>query len=174
MVSKELLSMSKKKALTIATILSFLMYVLLTVMFMNGLILNLQGYIDFKIIPIVFWGFIILLNLVFTMADIGFLKIAAFMGIFIAAFIILFQMVNNTSEFELIDSGDYELIVQRINSPDTGFVIVYKKTGPLFSKTIESIQVPHYYELNFEIVDEILIMNKCTKVSCIPVEIELE
>lgn len=166
--------MNRKKALIIVIILLFVLNIFLTIQFANGSILNLQAYIDFKIVPILFWGLIIAVSLYFTLADIGFLKIAAILGIITGVFVILFQMVYNTSEFDPFKSSEHELIIQRVNAPDDGFVHIYKKSGPFFSKKVESVRIAHYYELTFEIIGDTLIMNKCTEVSCIPVEIDLQ
>jgi len=102
------------------------------------------------------------------------MKIGAIMGIMTGVLVIALQMVNNTSKFDLIESGDYELIVERIGSPDPGKVLVYKRVNPLFSEFVESIQVSDNYDLSFEVVGDTLIINRCTTISCVPIEVELE
>lgn len=166
--------MKTKKVLGLVIILLFLIYVFLTIQFSKGLILNLQLYSNYNLIPFVFWTFTILLSVFLTLTDIGFLKIGAIMGIMAGVLIITLQMVNTTSEFDLIESNDYKLIVERIGSPDPGKITVYKRVNPFFSEYVDSIQVASNYDLTFEIIGDTLIMSRCTTIACVPIEIELE
>lgn len=166
--------MNKKRVLEVVMILLFLIYVLLTIKFSNGLILNLQAYSNYKFIPLVFWTFTIVVSIYLTQADIGFMKIGAFLGITTGVFIILIQMGNNTTEFDLIESDNYELIIEKVGSPDPGSITVYKKISPFFSEYVDTIQVADNYDLSFEIVGDTLIINRCTTISCVEIEIELE
>lgn len=166
--------MNKKLVLRIVIIFLFLMFVFLIIQFSRGLILNLQVYSNFKLIPLIFWTLIIAISAYLTLADIGFMKIGAILGIITGVLVILLQMVYNTSEFDLIESNDYQLIVETIGSPDPGSINVYKRVSPLFSEYVENIKVADNYDLSFEIVGETLIMNRCTSNACVEIEIELE
>ncbi len=167
--------MKKNKfILRIITILFFLVYILLTFKFYNGLILNLQGYSMLQFIPIMFWSFIILTCIDLLIADVGFIKIGAILGIVAGSLILIFQMVNNTSDFDKITSDKYELIVEIEDLSDRVRVIVYKKDSIFFSKFVDSVIVRDYYNFSYEIVGDSLIITKCSVNSCITDEIDLE
>jgi hypothetical protein len=121
-----------------------------------------------------FWFFMILASINLLVADTGFLKIGAVLGIVTSVFILGFQMVTNTSSFELVTSDKYELIVETVGSPDPGRVIVYKKDNLFFSNFVGSTRIDHYYDLSYEIVGDSLILTMCTVNSCITDEIDLE
>ena len=163
-----------KFVLRIITILVFLMYVLLTFKFYNGLILNLQGYSRLQFIPIMFWSFMILACINLLIADTGFIKIGAVLGIIAGSLILIFQMVNNTSDFDKITSDKYELIVEIEDLSDRVRVIVHKKDSIFFSKFVDSVIVRDYYNFSYEIVGDSLIITKCSVDSCLTDEIDLE
>lgn len=166
--------MKMKHILMVMIGLLFLIYVFLTIQFSKGLILNLQVYLDYKFVPLAFWSFVIVLGVYFTLEDIGFMKIGAIMVIIVGVFTIILQVVNNTSEFDLIESDNYELIIESINPPDPRSVVVYKKVSPLFSELIKTAQIPDHYDVSYEIVGDALIITKCTTVSCNSVSVDLE
>ena len=166
--------MNIKRVLEIVIILLFSIYVFITIKFSNGMILNLQAYSNYNLIPLVFWTFTIVIGIYLTQADIGFMKIGAFLGIITGVFIILLQIVNNTSEFDLIESDDYGLIVEKVGSPDPGRITIYKKESPLFSEYVDTIQVASNYDLFFEIVGDTLVVSRCTSIACVEIEIDLE
>ena len=166
--------MNIKHALRIMIGLLFLIYVYLTIQSSNGLILNLQVNLDYKFLPLAFWSFVIALGILFTLEDIGFMKIGAMMVIIVGVFTIILQVVNNTSEFDLIESEEYELIIETVNPPDPGRVVVNKRVSPLFSELVETVQISDHYVVTFEITGDTLIINKCTTVSCNPVTVDLK
>ena len=163
-----------KRILRIITILFFIMYALLTLKFSNGLISNLQAYINLQLIPIMFWSFMILVSINLLIADTGFIKIGAIIGVVTGVLVLIFTMLNNTSTFDLVTSDKYQLIVETVGSPDTGRVIVYKKDNLFFSKFVGSALVADNYDLSYEIVGDSLILTKCSVNGCITDEINLE
>lgn len=163
-----------KLILRIITISFLLMYVLLTYKFYNGFIANLQVYSSCQLIPIMFWCFMILVSINLLIADTGFIKIGAIIGVVTGILVLIFIMLNNTSTFDLVTSDKYQLIVETVGSPDTGRVIVYKKDNLFFSKFVGSALVADNYDLSYEIVGDSLILTKCSVNGCITDEIELE
>jgi hypothetical protein len=107
-------------------------------------------------------------------ADTGFIKIGAVLGIIAGSLILIFQMVNNTSDFDKITSDKYELIVEIEDLSDRVRVIVHKKDSIFFSKFVDSVIVRDYYNFSYEIVGDSLIITKCSVDSCLTDEIDLE
>lgn len=163
-----------KLVLKLMFILFLMMYIILTFKSFNGLIPNLQAYSNLKFIPIMFWLFVILFFINLIIADIGFIKLGAVIGIVTGVFILVFQMVYNTSSFDLITSSKYELIVETIVSPDIGRVKVYKKDSQFFSKFVGSVLVDDDYDYSYEIVGDSFIISMCNLNYCITDEIDLE
>ena len=166
--------MKINKILIYTMILMLLIFIILAIMNVFGLIINLQGFFNYRITPFVFWTFFILMCLAVLIADTGVLKMIAILGVINGLLLLGFQVLNNTSEFDIIRSDDQTVIVERVGFPEPGEVNVYKQMNIFHSKYIGRVPVGHYHELSYEIVDDTLIITKCTQVSCIPMEVDLE
>jgi len=163
-----------RKALIYIICLLLLIYVLLTLLVSKGYILNLQVFINFNLIPLVFWMFVILAGLRVIMADIGFLKLGGVL-IMATAFIILVTQLSYTNiKYESFNNENYELIVSVSENSDYHSVSVYKNVNLIYSEYLDTISVTVQYTISYEIVDDTFIVHKCTEVSCIDEIVELE
>lgn len=165
----------KKKHIPVYIMIIFAsVYVGLIIMLANNYILNVQAYFDFNIVPIFFWIFAFALGVKLIYSDIGFLKIGAVLGIATGVFVIAFMIRYSTSDYSIVESDEYTVIVNKVKSPDKEMVHVYRQDNSLFSKYIDSVPAADYFELSYEIEDDTLTITRCTDVSCVHVDVLLE
>lgn len=120
-----------------------------------------------------FWSFIILVFVTMLVGDTGFLKLGAVIGVITGVLILVFQMVNNTSTYDLMKSDNYTLIVETDSSPGERSVNVYTKDSLFFSKYVGNVKIQDIYDTSYEMIGDSFIINKCTLNSCVTVEIDL-
>lgn len=162
----------KKILVLIATFL-FFVYLFLLFKLYNGLILNLQVYSSLNLITLIFWSGIILICIHFILADIGFMKIGAILTFFTGLLVVIFQILNNTTSYDIVTSDKYKLIVEIIEEPGTIEFKVYNKENILFSEYVDSITIVDNFIVSYDIVGDEFIVTKCNINVCLTDEMEL-
>ncbi len=160
--------------LRIVTLLFLVLCSLLTYKLSNGLISNLQVYFRIRLIPFTLWMFIILIAINFLVADSGFIKVGAIILIFTGIFTIIHQMVNTTASYDIVTSEKHELLLETLEASSSETYNIYKKENAFYSRYVGSITVANYYDKSYEIVGDTFVVTKCTDISCITAEIDLE
>ncbi|MDC0558789.1 hypothetical protein OAO42_00105 [Candidatus Izimaplasma bacterium] len=163
-----------KLGLAVLIVLFLVLYVLLTCKLSNGFISNVQVYSRIQLIPLTFWIFVILIAVYVLISDSGFFKIGAIIIVATGLFVLTLQMVNSTSSYDTITTDEYDLVVEIVWAPSNETFNVYEKENIFFSKFVGSITVADYYDKSYEVVGDSFIIQKCTEVSCITAEIDLE
>lgn len=156
------------------TVLFLVVCIILTYRLSTGLISNLQIYSKIKLIPFSFWLFVILVCVNLLLEDTGFIKIGAIIIIFVGCFTLIYELVNTSTSYDLVTTDEYELLLETVEAQSSETYNVYKKDSIFYSRYVGSITVANYYNKSYEIVDDTFLVTKCTDVSCITAELDLE
>jgi len=162
------------KKLNYVIIILFLLFFVLLFQNINNQILRIQAYFDLSLITAIFWILVLLLSLKILYSDTGFLKIGAVLGIILTGVMFIFLMIIKPNQYDLVNSDNYEVIIEIDQSLDSRVINVYQRNNFFFSKKIHSFQAPDYYDYKYEIIESDLIISRCTEISCINEVISLD
>jgi prepilin signal peptidase PulO-like enzyme (type II secretory pathway) len=162
------------KKLNFVVIFLLIIFFILTIQNSFGQILRFQAFIDLSIITLTFWVLILLTAIRMLFADIGFLKLGAGLAVLLAIFMFIFFIIIKPSQYKLVRSENYEIIVEIDNSTENRIMNIYKKKNFLFSEKIFTLNAPENYEYQYEIIGSNLVISRCTETICIEEPIPLE